>query len=122
MASASRVRITGIRSWIGRRSSFESTVMIVQLLISSPSGERQLSHSPANLNGSRLFEHNAKWLLCATLLLPLSYVDMSSVVTAEPSRAVRNAGLVATVSALALIIRLPITGSLTHDGIRPQRI
>ena len=33
----------------------------------------------------------------------------------------RYAGLLATVSALALIIRLPMAGSLAQDGTRPQR-
>ena len=33
----------------------------------------------------------------------------------------RYAGLLATVSALALIIRLPIPGSFAQDGTSPQR-
>lgn len=51
----SRVRITGILSWMGLSSSFASVVMIVQLFTSPPSGDVQLSQSPANPNGSRLF-------------------------------------------------------------------
>ena len=53
-ASASLVRITGMRSWFGFSNSFASVVMIVQDLISSPSGEVHASHSPAKLNGSRV--------------------------------------------------------------------
>ncbi len=34
----------------------------------------------------------------------------------------RNAPLVATFSARALIMRLPMEGSFAHEGTRPQRI
>lgn len=39
-----------------------------------------------------------------------------------PQLSRRNAGYVATVSARVLIIRLPIAGSLAHEGTRPQTI
>jgi len=45
--------ITGIRSWIGRRSGDASIVRIVQVSRGSPSGGCQRSQSPAKANGAR---------------------------------------------------------------------
>ena len=50
--SSSFVRITGIRLWMGRRSSLGSVVMMVQDLTISPPRSRYESHRPAKAKGS----------------------------------------------------------------------
>jgi hypothetical protein len=53
---SSRLKITGIRPWIGRISLLGSVVMMVKLSRLLPSGLRHISHKPAKAKGSLLFK------------------------------------------------------------------
>ena len=54
-ASASSDNNTGILLWMGSMKALGSVVTMVQDLITSSSGDFQVSHSPAKAKGSRDF-------------------------------------------------------------------
>ena len=95
--------------------------MIVQDNTLEPSGEFQLSHNPAKAKGWRDF----RWMYIGVLVLLPGVCFHSKKPSARirhrrRRKAVRNDGFSASVSPRALIIRLPIDGSLAQDGISPH--
>ena len=97
-----------------------TVVIVVQDLTSSPYGPRQKSQRPAKAKGSPDFITTRMGLLG---LLALCHSQKPSAMTRHRrlANAVRKLGRSATVSALALISRLPTEALLAQEGISPQR-
>src|SRR5208337_4733904 len=102
------------------RSEFGVVVRIEQDSITAPAGSLHRSHNPANAN--RESSCIPKWNGCFSF--PLRRHSKNPSAGSKHRRlmkASRKAGLLATVSARALIVLKPMLASLAHDGIRPQR-
>src|SRR5947199_9681333 len=98
-------------------NSFGVVVRMVKVSTLSPSRGPQLSHSPANENGSPFF---------SVISRGLSRVGHSKDPSATTRQrrelnACRKAGLVPQVSDWALIIRDPIFTLYAQNGTSPQR-
>ena len=83
-------------------------------------GSRQLSHNPA------IAKHPASAARCDAAWRrrdppPTAYKPSAGTRQRRLRKAVRKAGFSASVSTRALIMRLPIVGSLAQLGIKPQR-
>ena len=96
--------------------SCTSVVQIVQLS-TGPSGDFQVSHSPANAICSAGLQADEMRLLVrlAPFVEAVGNTRQRRFLNAE-----RNAGLVSTVSTRALMHELPILASLAQLGIRPH--
>src|ERR1035438_4989522 len=101
-------------------SEFGVVVRIEQDSITVPAGSLHRSHSPANAN--KELSCIPKWNGCFSL--PLRRHSKNPSAGSKHRRltkASRKAGLLATVSARALIVLNPILASVAQDGIKPQR-
>lgn len=110
-----------MRLWMTCIRSLGSVVTIVQENIVEPSGESHRSHRPANAKG---FPDFSRMYIGVLVLLPgfcfHSKKPLAGIRQRRRRKAVRNEGFSANVSALALIILLPMVGSFAQEGIRPQ--
>src|ERR1022692_4390066 len=101
-------------------SEFGMVVRMEQDSITAPAGSLHRSHNPANAN--RELSRIPKWNGCFSL--PLRDHSKNPSAGSKHRRLVkasRKAGLLAIVSARALIVLKPILASLAQVGIRPQR-
>src|SRR5216110_2610313 len=103
-----------MRSCIVASSSLGGLVMIVQLGSFEPSGARHTSHNPANANG----RCDLSVMYIGVLVPSGDFFHSKNPDAGTRHRrrcsAARNAGFVASDSTRALIMRLPIEGSLAQ--------
>src|SRR5208282_414198 len=105
---------------ISASSEFGVVVSIEQDSITAPAGSLHRSHSPANANSES--SCIPKWNGCFSF--PLRRHSKNPSAGSKHLRLVkasRKAGLLATVSARALIVLNPIVAPVAQDGMRPQR-
>ena len=93
---------------------------MVQDLTISPEGPRHESHRPAKAKGSPDFITTRMGLLAFPTPLPFVETVGDDQDNACVARAVRKLGRSVTVSARALIRRLPTEALLAQEGISPQ--
>src|SRR3954452_16491659 len=106
--------MTGIRSWYWATTSFGSPVSMVNVSTGS-SPLCQHSQRPAKAN-----RRSSANLISYQALSRGSQNDVAGIRHRRLLNADRKDGLVATVSARALVIRRPTFGSSAHDGTKPQ--
>lgn len=103
-----------------RLYEFDPVVSIVKDSTTSPAGDFQLFHRPANTMGDPSLSRMYHGSFTVPLMIPP--VESRTWYTQRRYRTdCFNAGFSDTVTDLALMILLPIDLSFAHDGINPHR-